>query len=172
MYLALINESVHGTHRLLHWRAPEIRSMTVDNVDRVQLQTLQRSVHTLDDVLSGQSVIVGEAVSVTKVELRRDDIVVAFEIALLQSLAHDDLTLALGVNFSRVEEIDSMVPCFLQALCRLFDLRYAAVRAIREPAAEAEYTDLEAGAPEVAEEHVLGLEALALLWISLIRHGY
>ena len=111
-----------------------------------------------------------EVLTVAKIQFSRNDIVVALEIALLERLAHDYFGFAFGVYLGGVEEVDPVVPGLLEAGCRLLNLLHTLIASVREPAAETQDGDLEAGVSKVSEQHVLGLEALALLGESLVRH--
>jgi hypothetical protein len=55
--LAVVDEVVESTNDLLHGGVA-VWTMRVDNIHIGQIQSLQRQVHALDDVLSGQTVVI------------------------------------------------------------------------------------------------------------------
>ncbi len=108
--------------------------------------------------------------TVSKHQLGGDDIVIALEITLLESFPHDDLGFSLGVDLSCIEEVDAVVPSFLDACCSLLNFLHALVGTICEPSSETKNRNFETCVTEVSKEHVLGLKSLPRLRISLIRH--
>jgi hypothetical protein len=52
MSMAMFDESVKCTDSLFHRCAPEIGTMSVNDIDGVKFKSLERSLHAFDDVLS------------------------------------------------------------------------------------------------------------------------
>lgn len=152
--LACVNQVVEGAHRLLHGRVP-IRAMGVNQVDVLQLESLEGLVHALNDVLPRQAAAVNLPVakSITPVKLSSgqqpnrvqnkgrdgytylggDDDVVPLPAKLLDGLAHNLLGFALSVPFGAVEKVDAAVVRGLHTgICALT----VDVPAVGEPAAE------------------------------------
>lgn len=71
--------------------------------------------------------------TVAEEELGSKNIIVPLEIAFLESFTHDDFGLPFCVHFGSVEEVDSMIPCFLQTGSCLFDFFDSLVTAVCEP---------------------------------------
>jgi len=82
--------------------------VSVQEVDVFKVQTRQRRIRALNQVLPAQSTVVHRVVTIrrTPVDLCRHDQVVALPAELLDSLSHADFTLAAGVALGAVEEID------------------------------------------------------------------
>lgn len=75
MALSLFNQGVESADDLFGWGGPEITSVDVDDIDRVQLKSFERSVHALNNVFPRLSMVVGESVAIPEVQFGGDDIV-------------------------------------------------------------------------------------------------
>jgi hypothetical protein len=60
---ALINHVVESAHGLLH-RGKTVGSVGVHDINIFQIQTLQRSLETFDDVLAGQTMVVNQDLAI------------------------------------------------------------------------------------------------------------
>ena len=87
--------------------------------------------------------------------LCRQNVLVTRPAQLLERITHLDLTLALGVHLSRIEEVDAITPSCLHALLDNVALLCSTVG---EPSTQGEDRHLQASGAQVAELHVLGLE--------------
>jgi len=105
--LSGFNEVVERANSLLK-RGVTIRSVSVQQVDILKVQTRQRRIRALDQMLPAQTTVVHRVVTVcrTPVDLCRDDQVVALPAKLLDCLSHADLALAASVALGAVEEVD------------------------------------------------------------------
>ena len=108
--LARIDQVVHRPDGLLNRRVA-IGSMAVQQVDVVELQTLERGFRALNQVLAGQAAVVDRVVAegAAPVDLGRDDQVVALPAEFFDGVAHHDLGLAACVGLGAVEEVDARV---------------------------------------------------------------
>lgn len=102
---------IHGPHRLLDRRGG-VRAVTVDKIDVIHIQSLERSLGTFNDVLPGEALVIGTGTAPE--DLGGDDDVGALPSELPNGLAHDLLGPAIGVDFGVVEEIDAMVTATLE----------------------------------------------------------
>lgn len=132
---------------LLHGSA-DIGPVCKNNVHVGLLQSLQRALESLHDVLPAQATSVGLLAAGTEEDLCAQDVLVAGPVELLEGSAHLDLASTVGVDLGGVEEVDSMVPGSLHAL---LDNVAVLSATIGEPSAEGENRDLETAGAEVAE---------------------
>ena len=132
---------------LLHGSA-DIGPVCKNDIHVRLLQSLQRALESLHNVLPAQSTGVGFLAAGTEENLGAQDVLVAGPVELLEGVAHLDLTGTVGVDLGGVEEVDSVVPCSLHALLDNVAVLGAAVG---EPSAEGEDRDLETAGAEVAE---------------------
>jgi hypothetical protein len=144
--------------------------MGKDNIDIRLLETLERALETLDDVLSAKTAGVGLLAASSEEDLCGEDVpgwvsekhaidlygylLVARPGKLLEGSAHLNLRFTVGVDLSGVESVDTMIPSLLENLLDDIALLGAS---ICQPASKTEDTDLETGRSQVAEQHVLGV---------------
>jgi len=106
-----------------------------NNVHVGLLQSLQRALESLHDVLPAQATSVGLLAAGTEEDLCAQDVLVAGPVELLEGSAHLDLASTVGVDLGGVEEVDSVVPGSLHAL---LDNVAVLSATIGEPSAEGE----------------------------------
>ena len=104
-------------------------------------------------VLAMQAALGGQLAAGAEEHLAAHGPGVAWPLHLLQHLAHDLLALAAGVDLGVVEEVDAVV---IGDHHELFGGGVADLLAEGEPAAQAQFTDLEAAISEVTVAHGWG----------------
>lgn len=119
----LIDHVVHGPHRLLD-RRRRVRPVAVDDVDVVHVQPLEGGFGPLDNVLAGETLVVGPWAAPE--DLGGDDEVGALPAELADGLAHDLLGPSVGVHLGVVEEVDAAVAAALEEGLGLFDVQLVA----------------------------------------------
>ena len=132
---SLVDDPVHGAHGLLDGRGC-VGAVAVDDVDVVHVEALERALEPLDDVLPGESLVVGPLSSPE--ELGGDDDIGAAPAQVPDGLAHDLLGAAVGVDLGVVEEVDPHVAARLQERPGLLDVQLVAEG---DPRAEGELAD-------------------------------
>lgn len=135
-------------------RGGVVGSVGEDNVDIRLLETLQRALEALNDVLAAQTSGVGLLATSAKEDLCGEDVLVSGPVELLQSLSHLDLASSVGVDLGGVKGVDAVVPGGLQAVLDDVALLGASVG---QPSSQGEHAHLEASGAQVAELHVLGV---------------
>jgi len=134
---------VESPHNFLHG-CVGIRPVSVQEIDIVELKTLEAGVGSLDDVLPGQASVIGSLASPE--DLGRDDEVRALPSKLADSDAHVNLTLAPRVNLGGVKKVDAQVKGSLHALLSNFRAHLAT---IGHPSTEGQARDHKAAVSEV-----------------------
>lgn len=94
--------------------------MTIDDVDVIHIEPFETGLGALDDVLPGQTLIVGAGT--TPEDLGGDDDVGALPAELADGLAHDLFGAAVGVDLGVVEEVDAVVAAALEEGFSFFDV--------------------------------------------------
>lgn len=145
--LSVVDEIVEGSAGFFDGSGI-IGSVAEDNIDVVQLESLEGVVAAFNDVLAGKTHVVNT--STTEEELGGDNDLFSGEIELLESLTEGDFTLALAVTFSSVEEVDTIVERLLdQFLGSFFSLGIIGGK----PVTETEDGDLETSGAEESVFH-------------------
>lgn len=86
--------------------------VAINHIDVVHVEPLERGLSALDYVLPGQALVVGTGA--TPEDLGGDDDVGSLPAELADSLAHDLLGAAVGVDLGVVEEVDAVVAAALE----------------------------------------------------------
>ncbi len=152
--LATGDDVGHGPHCLFD-RGFRIRSMTVEKIDKIEAQPLQRCVDGLQEILAIEGVPhVGPLVEPPE-QLGGEHVAVARPPEGGDRLAHDALRLTAGVGLGIVEEVDSGIVCGAQALlgqiaCQLGPERH--------PRAKGQHTDLQ---PRPTQTSILHLHSVS-----------
>lgn len=121
--LSGLNEMSEPTNNFLHW-SRLIRTMCHNHIHIIQLKTFKRAIHSLNQMLSTQSNFIRrfllnqshglrEMTNPSPEQLGWDDKIVTFPSELLDGFAHGNFGCSVRVNFSTIEEIDSILPCFV-----------------------------------------------------------
>lgn len=135
-------------------RGGVVGSVGEDDVDIGLLETLQRALEALDDVLAAQASGVGLLAASAEEDLCGENVLVSGPVELLQGLSHLNLAGTVGVDLGGVKGVDSVIPGGLQAVLDDATLLGAS---IGQPSSQGEHAHLEAGRAQVAELHVLGV---------------
>ena len=149
---SLIDDPVHGSHRLLDGRG-RVGAVAVDDVDVVHVEALERALEALDDVLAGEALVVGPLAAPE--ELGGDDDVGAAPSEVADGLAHDLLGAAVGVDLGVVEEVDAGVAAGLQQRLGLLDVELVAEG---DPGPVRELADAQPRAAQVLVLHLACLD--------------
>ena len=96
------------------FNSPRIRPMRKYHIDVRLLQSLQRALQSLDDMFPRETAGIGFLSPCPEEYLGNEDKLIARPRQFLQSFAHLDLTLTIGINLRSVKGIYSIVPCRFQ----------------------------------------------------------
>jgi len=143
-----LDHVVHGSAALFQARLV-VRSVREDHVNVVELQSLQRVLKTLNDVLPAHHCVIDTVTHA--VDLGADHDRLATYVELLERGAHLSLSLAHAVDLSGIVEVDTVGKALLDRVPRevvsLFVVRV-------EPITVTKHADLEASATQVAVDHL------------------
>ncbi|GAO49825.1 hypothetical protein G7K_3963-t1 [Saitoella complicata NRRL Y-17804] len=149
--MTIIDDLGERTNDLLH-RRKRIGTVRHDNINIIQLQPLQTLLHTLQQMLPTQALVVWSRS--TPVQLGRDNVVRPVPSQLLDRGTHCLFAFSVCVDLRSVEVVDPVLPCFGHALRGTVTSHLSSVG---DPATEGESRDLQSGR---AEETVLHLVCL------------
>ena len=128
-----------------------IGAVAIEEVKIVNLQAGEGGVAGLEEVLAGEAGLVGLLVFAAEVGFARNKVAAAAPTGFFQNCAHDNLGLAGGVDLGVVEKIDAGV---VGGVEELLGDGIADLLTKGDPSTEGERGNLQAGAAEVAVNHV------------------
>ncbi len=151
MGLAGGDDLTHRKNDLFHWRL-RVGPVRVEDVDKVRLEPLERTVDRLHEVLAIERVVHVRDVAMDAPErFRGEHVRPAGPTEFLKDAAHDRLGLAPGIHLGVVEEIAARLAGSVDAVaCE------TGVELVTEgdPAAEGQHAHSQAGRTEASVLHV------------------
>eukprot|EP00268_Persea_americana_P015220 TRINITY_DN16945_c1_g1_i1.p2 TRINITY_DN16945_c1_g1~~TRINITY_DN16945_c1_g1_i1.p2 ORF type:complete len:223 (-),score=21.59 TRINITY_DN16945_c1_g1_i1:164-832(-) len=160
----MIDHIVHGSHCLLNWGS-SIGAMAVEDVDIVHVQSRERGLGALYDVLPRETLVVGS--SSAPEDLSGDDDVRPLPPKLADRLPHDLLRSAIEEDLGVVEEVHAVVAAALEERSRLLEAHLVAEA---HPSAVGEEAYLEARSTQVFVLHFRVQMRFSALVFFLAHH--
>ncbi len=125
--LALLNKIMHRPDRLFDGGGL-VGAVAEEKVHVIELEAFKRSIHSFDEPLAVECVLLVHAFMQAPIKFGRDQITAPTPLQLLERRAHHTFRFAARVHFRIVEEVHACIVRRRHDLCRGFDIRLVVER--------------------------------------------